>query len=87
MTKSVSEAQLKKTDAGLIPQGEGWSVLNARDVSWIRSEERGQDSDFEGGPGVDPSSAFKSRWSPAPTQLEKLRATAAADVGRLVEIS
>jgi quercetin dioxygenase-like cupin family protein len=49
MTDSVPEAQLKKTDAGLIPQGEGWFVLNARDVSWIRSEERGQDTDFEGG--------------------------------------
>jgi quercetin dioxygenase-like cupin family protein len=49
MTESVPEAQLKKTDAGLIPQGEGWFVLNARDVSWIRSEERGQDTDFEGG--------------------------------------
>jgi hypothetical protein len=44
----VPEAQLKKTDAGLIPEGEGWFVLNARDVSWIRSEERGQDTDFEG---------------------------------------
>jgi uncharacterized cupin superfamily protein len=48
MTDSVREAQLKKTDAGLIPQGEGWFVLNARDASWIRSEERGQDTDFEG---------------------------------------
>ena len=49
MTEAVPEAQLKKTDAGLIPQGEGWFVLNARDASWIRSEERGQDTDFEGG--------------------------------------
>jgi len=49
MTESIREAQLKRTDAGLIPQGEGWFVLNARDVSWIRSEERGQDTDFEGG--------------------------------------
>jgi quercetin dioxygenase-like cupin family protein len=49
MTDSVPETQLKKTDAGLIPQGEGWFVLNAREVSWIRSEERGQDTDFEGG--------------------------------------
>ena len=49
LTKSVPEAELKQTDAGLIPQGEGWFVLNARDVSWIRSEERGQDTDFEGG--------------------------------------
>jgi quercetin dioxygenase-like cupin family protein len=46
---TVPEADLKKTDAGLIPQGEGWFVLNARDASWIRSEERGQDTDFEGG--------------------------------------
>jgi uncharacterized cupin superfamily protein len=48
MPDSVPEATLKKTDAGLIPEGEGWFVLNARDVSWIRSEERGQDTDFEG---------------------------------------
>jgi len=45
----VPEAELMKTEAGLIPQGEGWFVLNARDASWIRSEERGQDTDFEGG--------------------------------------
>ena len=45
---TVQEAELKKTDAGLIPQAEGWFVLNARDASWIRSEERGQDTDFEG---------------------------------------
>ena len=49
MTESVPESELKQTDAGLIPQGEGWFVLNARDVSWIQSEERGQDTDFEGG--------------------------------------
>jgi uncharacterized cupin superfamily protein len=46
---TVPEAELKQTDAGLIPQGEGWFVLNARSASWIRSEERGQDTDFEGG--------------------------------------
>jgi uncharacterized cupin superfamily protein len=44
----IPEATLGKTAAGLIPQGEGWFVVNARDVSWIRSEERGQDTDFEG---------------------------------------
>jgi uncharacterized cupin superfamily protein len=49
MTESDREAELKRTEAGLIPQGEGWFVLNARDVSWIRSDERGQDTDFEGG--------------------------------------
>src|SRR5262249_47124030 len=44
----VAEARLATTDVGVIPEGEGWFVLNARDVSWIRSEERGQDTDFEG---------------------------------------
>jgi uncharacterized cupin superfamily protein len=48
MTESIREAHLKKTEAGLVPQGDGWFVLNACDVSWIRSEERGQDTDFEG---------------------------------------
>ena len=48
MTDSVPEAQLKQTELGLVPEGEGWFVLNARDVTWIRSEERGQDTDFEG---------------------------------------
>ena len=46
---NVPEAELEETDAGLVPRGEGWFVLNARDASWIRSEERGQDTDFEGG--------------------------------------
>ena len=49
MADSVPEAQLKQTDDGLVPQGEGWFVLNAREVSWTRSEERGQDTNFEGG--------------------------------------
>ena len=42
------EAQFEKTPLGLVPTGEGWFVANARDVTWIRSEERGQDTDFEG---------------------------------------
>jgi uncharacterized cupin superfamily protein len=48
MVEFIREAQLKKTEAGLIPEGEGWFVVNARDVSWIQSDERGQDTDFEG---------------------------------------
>jgi uncharacterized cupin superfamily protein len=39
---------LERTAVGVVPEGEGWFRLNARDVSWIRSEERGQDTDFEG---------------------------------------
>jgi quercetin dioxygenase-like cupin family protein len=48
MPESVPEARLEKTEVGLIPQDEGWFVLNARDASWIRSEERGQDTDLQG---------------------------------------
>ncbi len=48
MPEAVPEAQLTKIDAGLVAEGEGWFVLNARDATWIRSEERGQDTDFEG---------------------------------------
>jgi uncharacterized cupin superfamily protein len=44
----VPEAKLAKAEVGLIPESEGWFVLNARDPSWIRSEERGQDTVFEG---------------------------------------
>jgi quercetin dioxygenase-like cupin family protein len=49
MTDSVPGATLKQTVLGLVVDGDGWFVLNARDASWIRSEERGQDTDFEGG--------------------------------------
>lgn len=45
---TVPEAELKQTELGLVPEGEGWFVLNARDATWIRSEERGQDTDFQG---------------------------------------
>ena len=44
----VHEAQLKKTDAGLVVESDGWFVLNARDVPWWRSEEKGQGTDYEG---------------------------------------
>jgi quercetin dioxygenase-like cupin family protein len=48
MTDAVPEATLKKTELGLVPEGAGWFVANARDVTWISSEERGQDTDFQG---------------------------------------
>ena len=48
MREPIPEAPLRKTDAGLVPEGEGWFVLNARDAVWIRSEERGSDSVLEG---------------------------------------
>ena len=30
----VPEAPLEQTDTGLVPRGDGWFVLNARDASW-----------------------------------------------------
>ncbi len=44
----VPEAPLSQTDAGLVPEGEGWFVLNARDARWWRSEELGIYCPFEG---------------------------------------
>ncbi len=45
---TVPEARLEQGEHGLVPAGEGWFVVNARDVTWVRSEERGQDTFFEG---------------------------------------
>jgi mannose-6-phosphate isomerase-like protein (cupin superfamily) len=37
----VTEARLELTEHGLIPTGQGWFVLNARDARWHESEGRG----------------------------------------------
>jgi uncharacterized cupin superfamily protein len=46
----VPEAELKATENGLVPQGEGWFVLNARDAVWRPGEGRGAYCIFEGEP-------------------------------------
>jgi uncharacterized cupin superfamily protein len=46
----VPEAQLDSTEHGLVPEGEGWFVLNARDARWRHSPGRGGISDLEGEP-------------------------------------
>ncbi|MET0927230.1 MAG: cupin domain-containing protein [Solirubrobacterales bacterium] len=43
-----SEARLKRTDAGLVADGEGWFVLNAREARWIEREGRGFNLPFTG---------------------------------------
>ena len=48
MTDRVPEAKLLETELGLVVESDGWFVLNARDATWISSDERGQDTDFEG---------------------------------------
>jgi uncharacterized cupin superfamily protein len=44
----VPEAPLERTEAGLVPAGNGWFVLNARDARWIRREGRGHNLPFTG---------------------------------------
>jgi uncharacterized cupin superfamily protein len=47
----VPEAPLEATDHGLVPQGDGWFVVNARGARWRPSEGRGTYCVFEGEPG------------------------------------
>ena len=44
----VPEAKLEQTEHGLVPQGEGWFVLNAREASWRHEEGRSAICEFEG---------------------------------------
>jgi hypothetical protein len=39
--RMVPEAPLRATEAGLVPDGPGWFVVNARDARWIASPGRG----------------------------------------------
>ena len=44
----VPAAELQQTEHGLVPTGDGWFVLNARDSRWYHGESRGAFCDFEG---------------------------------------
>jgi uncharacterized cupin superfamily protein len=44
----VPEARLEETETGLVPGGEGWFVLNAREARWLHAEGRGARLVFEG---------------------------------------
>jgi uncharacterized cupin superfamily protein len=44
----VPEASLERTEAGLVPAGRGWFVLNAREARWRHREGRGESLPFEG---------------------------------------
>jgi uncharacterized cupin superfamily protein len=48
----VPEAPLERTEHGLVPAGDGWFVLNARDTVWRHVDGRTAVTDFEG-PAVD----------------------------------
>jgi uncharacterized cupin superfamily protein len=44
----VPETPPEPTDLGLVPSGEGWFVLNAREARWRHKEERGDQLRFAG---------------------------------------
>jgi uncharacterized cupin superfamily protein len=44
----VPEARLESTEHGLVPQGDGWFVLNARDARWLERKGTGVVCRFEG---------------------------------------
>jgi uncharacterized cupin superfamily protein len=44
----VQEARLEQTEHGLVPSGDGWFVLNAREVRWRGVDGRGALTDFDG---------------------------------------
>lgn len=47
---SVPEAPLEESGDGLVPKGEGWFVLNAREAQWRHVPGRGAVCDLEGEP-------------------------------------
>jgi uncharacterized cupin superfamily protein len=46
----IPEARLESTEHGLVPTGEGWFVLNAREGQWRHAQGRGAYSQLEGEP-------------------------------------
>jgi uncharacterized cupin superfamily protein len=44
----VPEAELVATERGLVPKGDGWFVLNAREAQWWERHGRGALCEFEG---------------------------------------
>jgi uncharacterized cupin superfamily protein len=50
MDRMVPEAPLEPTEHGLVPKGEGWFVVNARDVVWYDRGPRGRVMGFDADP-------------------------------------
>jgi quercetin dioxygenase-like cupin family protein len=44
----TDEARLDRTEAGLLPQGDGWFVVNAREARWLDDGELGVYTPFAG---------------------------------------
>jgi uncharacterized cupin superfamily protein len=50
MDRMVPEAPLEETEHGLVPKGEGWFVVNARDLVWYDRGPRGRVMSFDADP-------------------------------------
>jgi uncharacterized cupin superfamily protein len=48
MRPTMPEAKITVTEHGLIPEGDGWFVLNGREALWWHTDWRGWFCDFEG---------------------------------------
>jgi len=46
----VHEASLEQTESGLVPKGEGWFVVNAKESRWLEHDVFGSGTTFEGEP-------------------------------------
>ena len=46
----VPEASLEQTEEGLVPKGEGWFVVNAKEARWFEHDVFGSGTVFEGEP-------------------------------------
>ena len=46
----VPEASLEQTEFGLVPNGEGWYVVNAKQARWLEHKAFGSGTTFEGEP-------------------------------------
>ena len=44
----IPEAELEQTEAGLVPAGTGWFVMNARDARWFHRPDRGHNLPLTG---------------------------------------
>jgi uncharacterized cupin superfamily protein len=54
----VPEARLEQTEAGLVPAGDGWFVVNAREARWRHREGRGDSLPLTGWTGEDRETRF-----------------------------
>jgi uncharacterized cupin superfamily protein len=53
----IPEVELVRTEYGLVPKGEGWFVLNARETQWWERPGRGVLCEFEGA-GLEGATGF-----------------------------